>query len=144
MRPDAKITYKRYADADLVEVKPTLALAGVPLRPRPWWHWAVGILLIAGAVAALALWLRRKAHPAATLAPAYSLPTQVTPFALIQLLRRMESDATLPLGETPRSELLKTIRELEAHYFARSRNGHAEPDLARIGREWVDRVANGK
>ncbi|MEI2726578.1 MAG: hypothetical protein V9H26_24590 [Verrucomicrobiota bacterium] len=144
VRADAKITYKRYADADLVEVKPTLALAGVPLRPRPWWHWAVGILLIAGAVAALALWLRRKAHPAATLAPAYSLPTQVTPFALIQLLRRMESDATLPLGETPRSELLKTIRELEAHYFARSRNGHAEPDLARIGREWVDRVANGK
>lgn len=144
LRSDAKLTYKRYADADLVEVKPMLALAGIPLRPRPWWHWAVGGILIAGGLTALGLWLRRKVHLPETAAPAYSLPAQLTPFAVIQLLRRMESDDSLQLGESPRNELLKTIRDLEGHYFARSRNGHAEPDLARIGREWVSRVANGK
>lgn len=144
LRTDAKITYKRYADADLVEVKPLLALTGVPLRPRPWWHWAVSGLVIAGGLTALGLWLRRKVHLPETAAPAYSLPMQITPFAVIQLLRRMESDDSLHLGESPRSELLKTIRDLEGHFFARSRNGHVEPDLARIGREWVSRVANGK
>jgi hypothetical protein len=141
---NAKMTYKRYADADLVEVKPALALAGLPLRLRPWWHWVAGGVVIAGGGVALLWWLRRKVHTPETRSPTYSLPAHITPFAVIQLLRRMESDASLQLGETPKTELLKTIRELEVHYFDRSKNHHAEPDLASIGREWVDRTANGK
>jgi hypothetical protein len=141
---DAKVVYRRYADADLVEVKPTLALAGITLRPRPWWHWVIGGGVIAAGISALVWWLRRKVHITESVTSEYSLPQEVTPFVVIQLLRRMESDAKLRLGEAHKSELVKTIRELEAHYFSKNRNGHAEPDLANIGREWVGRAGNGK
>ena len=104
----------------------------------------LSVLLVLALLGGTLWWLRRKVHTTETTAPVYSLPTQITPFALIQLLRRMESDSSLQLEAAPRSELLKTIRDLEAHYFARSRNGHAEPDLASIGREWVGRAAIGK
>jgi hypothetical protein len=36
-----KVAYKRYEDADIVDVQPELALAGVPLRKSPWWPWAL-------------------------------------------------------------------------------------------------------
>lgn len=144
LRPEAKLTYKRYADADIVEVKPTLALAGVSLRPRPWWHWAAGGIVGIGLIAAAAWLFRRKVHPTETAPPTYLLPAQLTPFVLIDLLRRMNADRNLPLGESHRTELGVTIRELEEHYFARRKNGQADPDLAGIGQQWVSRATNGK
>jgi hypothetical protein len=68
----------------------------------------------------------------------------LTPFAVIDLLRRMEADESLRFGEMQRTQLEGTIRELEAHYFARRSNGHGDPDLAGIGSEWVTRAGNGK
>jgi hypothetical protein len=141
---DAKLTYKRYADADLVEVKPMLALAGVSLRPRPWWHWAIGGVVGVGLIVTAGWLLRRKVHLTETVASAYSLPSHLTPFAVIELLRRMKADEALRLDESHRTELGKTLRELEEHYFARRNNGHTDLDLAGIGRQWVSRATNGK
>lgn len=141
---EAKLTYKRYADADIVEVKPTLALAGVSLRPRPWWHWAVGGGVGIGLILGAGWLLRQKVKPPQVAAPVYSLPGHLTPFAVIDMLRRMKADQSLGLGEAHRSELGETIRELEEHYFARRRNGDSAPDLAGIGRQWVSRATNGK
>ena len=141
---DAKLTYKRYADADLVEVKPMLALAGVSLRPRPWWHWAIGGVVGVGLIVTAGWLLRRKVHPTETATPAYSLPSHLTPFAVIELLRRMKADEALRLDESHRVELGATLHELEEYYFARRNNGHADLDLAGIGRQWVSRATNGK
>lgn len=139
-----KTVYKRYADADLVEVQPMLALAGVPLRPRPLWQWlamAGGLIVVIGGAA---LWLRKHQPAAAVDAPHYTLPEPATAFSLISLLRRMEADPTLPWKESDRAELGQDIRQLETHFFSRKRNGNPDPDLNGIGRRWVEQASNGK
>ena len=139
-----KAVYKRYADADLVEVKPELALAGFTLRPRPWWHWVMlGVLLLAAAGGVL-WWLRRHQPAVAVAQPVYTLPEPITPFALIALLRQMHADGSLRWKETDRTELAQNIAGLETYFFARERNGDPEPDLPGIGRRWVESASNGK
>jgi hypothetical protein len=140
----AKMIFKRYADADLVEVEPKLALAGLALRPRPWWHWLVlGVVLLAAAGGAV-WWLRRHKPQTSLEKPVYVLPEPATPFTVMSLLRRMQSDASLSWSDANRAELTQNIQRLEAHFFARERDGDPEPDLAGIGRRWVELAGNGK
>ena len=141
---NVKTTYKRYADADLVEVQPMLALAGFSLRPRPWWHWLVMAGVAGVVIAGGAIWLRKQRPGGVSEKPRYTLPEPATVFSLIALLRRMEADRSLSWKETDRAELDESIRRLEAHYFSRQRNGHTDPDLTSIGRHWVDLASNGK
>jgi len=144
VRDDVTAVYKRYSDADLVEVEPELALTGLALRPRPWWHWfAVGLPAVV-AIGGTVWWLRRRKTPDAMIQQAYTLPEHATPFALISLLRSMSEDASLQWSEPNRSDLLRTIGNLECHYFARESNGDPEPDLHALGRRWVDLAANRK
>jgi hypothetical protein len=139
-----KMIYKRYADADLVEVKPEVALSGLALRPRPIWPWfAAGTLLIV--LAGAGVWIARSRKPVAEdVASRYNLPEPVTPFMVIGLLRRMHGDGSLKWGETNRVELKQTIQQLENYFFARERNGDPEPDLAAIGRRWIAQTRDGK
>jgi hypothetical protein len=140
----AKMVFKRYADADLVEVEPRLALAGLRLRPSPWWQWLVsGVVLLAVAAGAV-WWLRRHKPETSQEKPIYVLPEPATPFTVMSLLRRMQTDATLRWTEANRAELAQSIQRLEAYFFARERNGDPEPDLAGIGRRWVEWAGNGK
>ena len=148
-RPDVEVlnfdalTYAGNLE-NLVEVQPLLALAGVSLRPRPWWHWAIvagaGILIVGGGL----IWLRARKPIHASEKPRYTLPEPATAFSLIALLRRMEADPSLSFKPSDRAELDESIRRLEAHYFSRQRNGHGEPDLTSIGRRWVALASNGK
>jgi hypothetical protein len=139
-----KMIYKRYADADLVEVKPEVALSGLALRPRPIWPWfAAGMTVMALVVASV--WMLRHRKPAPeTTETRYNLPERITPFAVISLLRQMQSDGSLKWAETNRAELFQTIQHLEKYFFARERNGDPEPDLPAIGRRWVELTRNGK
>ena len=95
-------------------------------------------------VGACVLWLRQQKPASGAEKPRYILPEPATAFSLIALLRRMESDQSLPWKATDRAELDESIRRLDAHYFSRQRNGHTEPDLSSIGRRWVDMASNGK
>jgi hypothetical protein len=141
---NVKAVYKRYADADLVEVQPMLALTGVSLRPRPWWHWAIMVGLGIIVVGTGAIWLRNQKPKRVSERPRYALPEPATAFSLIALLRRMEADGSISWKDSDRAELDASIRQLETHYFSRERNGHTEPDLASIGRHWVNLASNGK
>jgi len=137
LHPDLKQVFKRYADADLVEVQPEIALAGLVINPRPLWQ---KILLAAGIGALLAgllLLVRRRATAPTVEAPRYALPEAVTPFNIIALLRLLLSDPGRNWSAAQSSELAGTIKELEAHYFSHQRNGNPEPDLAGIGRRWI-------
>lgn len=141
---NVKLSFKRYADADLVEVEPKVALAGLPLRPRPVWQW----FLLAGGVAVvtaggLIFWIRRRKPEETAAVSPYPLPEPLTPFNVIGLLRRLHADDAMRWTETDRSELAGTIKELEGYFFDRDRNVGPQPDLACIGRRWVAIARNG-
>jgi hypothetical protein len=140
----AKTIFKRYADADLVEVEPKLALAGLTLRPRPWWQWLVVGIVLLGVAGGAVWWLRRHQPETSQEEPVYVLPEPTTPFTVMSLLRRMQGDTSLRWSEASRAELTQNIQRLEAHFFARERNGDPKPDLTGIGRRWVELAGNGK
>lgn len=141
---NVKLTFKRYADADLVEVEPKVALTGLSLRPRPIWHW----FLLAGGIAVVAtggliVWMRRRKPEETAVVSPYLLPEPLTPFNVIGLLRRLHADAALRWTENDRLELAGTIQDLERYFFDRDRNGDPAPDLGCIGRRWVTLARNG-
>ena len=140
----AKMIFKRYADADLVEVQPKLALAGLKVRARPVWHWLVLAAVVLTAAGGVAGWLRQRTPALAQAVARYNLPEPLTPFAVISVLRRMHTDAELRWSEANRTELAQTIQRLETHFFGRERNADPEPDLTGIGRRWVELAGNGK
>jgi hypothetical protein len=136
---DLKVSYKRYQDADIVEAAPELALAGQPLRASQIWPWA----LLVFAVGIAAVWgvKQLRSQTAVTAAPvSYSLPSTVTPFTTLDLLRRIHGDPHLALSPEQRAELSQNIAGIEAHYFAHRRNGDSGPDLTAIGEQWVTRT----
>ena len=133
-----EVTYKRYADADLVEVKPEVALAGLRLRPDLTWLW---VTLVAAGVAGAAWWRVRRGRGRAAEAdvpPAYLVPAQLTPFSLLNLLRRIHGDGRLALSAQHREELVTTIRDLERDYFGPRRNGDPARNLDALAKRWVE------
>lgn len=143
-RADARMVFKRYADADLIEVKPAVALAGLTLQPRPWWHWLILTAVLLGVAGGAVWWLRRHKPEVSQVKPRYLMPEPTTPFTVINLLRRMHNDAALRWTDADRAELAQNIQRMEAHFFARDHNGDPEPDLNGIGRRWVELAGNGK
>jgi hypothetical protein len=136
-QPDLKVTYKRYADADLAEVKSDIALAGVPLKPANPWKTAgavVGLILI---IAAAIVITRRGAKKPVEAAAAYALPSQVTPFTVLNLLRKMNDDHALNLPADRRRDLAQTIASLEKKYFGPGAETNHETELEQIARQWV-------
>ena len=133
----AELSYKRYADADIVDVKAELALAGVPIRPRSHrgWYFAAAIVVVCGG--GLYLLLRSGKTAAVEQVAAYTLPAQVTPFTVLNLLRRMEQDHQLPMPVERRDELARAIRELEQDYFGPAGETNGQANLERIAREWL-------
>lgn len=127
--------------ADLVAVKETLALAGLPLEPRsPWgWVWAGVLFIVCGA--GLYLLLRPSKLGAEERAAAYALPAQITPFSVLSLLRSMEQDPRLSLSADRRAELANTIRELERRYFGPGADTNGQADLERLAQDWVTRAS---
>lgn len=130
----ARTVYQRYDDADLVTAQPVVALeVGLVDRATRWW-W--GVLPLA--LALLGLWaFRRRRAPAAPRPTGRRLPERITPFTVLGLLEEIARNDGL--GPIEREELRATIASIERYYFAASDG--AEPDLARIAREWVDRAS---
>jgi hypothetical protein len=136
----AELSYKRYADADLVEVRESLALAGLPLRPANHRGWILSGIVAVFCSAGLFFLLRPTKPVLADEAAFYSLPAHVTPFTVLNLLRRMEHDARLSLPPDHRVELAQTIREMEQRFFGPCAESNGQSDLERLAREWVGRA----
>ncbi|MBX3401794.1 MAG: hypothetical protein KF699_00120 [Phycisphaeraceae bacterium] len=140
---DAKVALKHYADADIVDAQPTIAVAGIAGR-RPWWL-APAVGGITGAlVAAVLLYIRARLRrrPSAP-PPRLVVPDHLSPVGAIALLRRVLNGPDLALSAPERAQLSAKIEELEQQYFAPP-NGHGAPpanrELVGVVREWVGRA----
>jgi hypothetical protein len=132
---DAKMTYQRYQDADLVSAKEEVDLEqAYGRRSRAWLWWAgaaaVGVLVLVGAVVVL---LRRR-KPAE--GQRFRLPERLTPFTVLGLLREIRQNNGL--AEAQQKELEQSIARLERHYFADDGNGAT--DLKALAEDWVRRA----
>ena len=137
----AKTAYKQYSDADLEEVDSELALAGLVLNPTPTWPWFAGsatVLLLIG----IGAWRLTRRDDSQAAAPVYQVPDVCTPFAVIDLLQRIDAAPPNSLGAVRRDQLRGTIRQLEQIHFApdaTQTNGHG--DLQAVARDWVGKVS---
>ena len=141
---DAETTFRRYEDADLVEVASVIPLERRLPADRfggiRWAMVAVGTaLLILGAV----FWIRSR--PRKEPKRDYVRPETLNPFTTLGLLHRIRSESAVPAEQVP--QLDAVIRDLEHFYFSGTpadRNGDgAVPDLERIVDPWLE-AANSR
>jgi len=86
-RADIKVAYKQYSDADVADVDPQVALAGLPLdRARPWVKIGIGAAAAIVVVSLIILFLRRRRATATVQPNRYQLPHTLTPFTVLELL----------------------------------------------------------
>ncbi len=143
----AKGTLKRYADADIVEAKPTIAMASVGGGGGVWVAAGVLGLIIVGGGAAAWAFARSRRRSEVTTAPArFRVPESLTPFSAVATLRRIETTTEAALTGEQRRELTTVIGDLEAKYFG---PGSVERDvrtaeLRTIVQGWVDRAGKGR
>jgi len=134
-----EMSYKNYSDADLVEVKPEVALAGFSLRHGNGWRLLEGgALLVIVGIAWLWHWRRQKATQIDEVPAAYVFPSELTPFTVLNLLQRMKAYQKLTLNVDQRRELGEAIENLKQYFFARptdARNGGH--DLEQVARRWL-------
>jgi hypothetical protein len=144
----AELLRQRYADADLVAAAETIDLRGPVDQAsgslRRLIIPAVGAL---GAVGALAigwrLWRsRRRPRPRG-----FTVPDPATPFAVLELLRDIQS--TNGLDRRAHAELAESIDRIEHEFFAAGGTAAdsdlaavARTDLAAVARNWASRMAS--
>ncbi len=140
------MTYQRYSDADIVDAAAVVPLHGGPVFMRPW---LVPLAGLGAAVLAAALGVagyrrarRRRLAPAR--GPSYHCPDPLTPFTLLELLRRLHRDEALPIADGDRHALGETIDALERQFFHRSAEPAANPDLAGIANRWLAAATDGR
>lgn len=149
-----KLTNKRYADADVVEAKPTLAITGGGIDAPPllgiatWIWWTGGAVIALAAGAGLIAWRRRVVRTHTPAAPRWVIPEVVTPMAAIALLRKMASppfNGTVFNAQEQR-DLDADIERLEHAYFAPSpptsttTPTHSPAELKALVGRWVARI----
>ena len=135
----AKVEYKHYRDADLVELDAQTAAAGVALPngvSRSLRNLVVVVIL--GALA-LGGWLWRRARGGKTSAVVASLkvPETLTPFSTVAFLRRIQREAAGRLDEAARKSLQAEIEGIETAYFRRALPAEKSPDLAAVASKWL-------
>ncbi|MFM8283452.1 MAG: hypothetical protein ACKOCW_07805 [Planctomycetaceae bacterium] len=128
---------QRFVDADLVTAEPTVDFRG-PVRRAGGriTRWLVAAALVAAGLAALAALLRgaRRRRPPAV--AAFTVPDPPTPFAVVQLLRDIQSNDGL--DARAHDELAESIARIEREYFAGERSD--DGDLEALARGWVARA----
>ena len=138
---DIKVAYKQYADADVADVDPQVAVSGLPLGTSRRWMYvtiAATVLIAAGAVAMIIR--RRRGKPVKQEIARYNLPAHVTPFTVIDLLKRIEHDDGVGLSAGEREQLTREIMTLQERFFSAHANGDTPPDLTAVASQWVRQV----
>ena len=130
---DTEVTLQRYDDADLVESEATVELAGQYSKPSYAWIWALPFIVVGLAIAAFVLIRSSGSKPQDQQTSRFKMPDEVTPFSVLGLLRRIETNNGLQPNQ--RKELLSSIQRLESHFF--DAPDKTEPNLEQIARDWI-------
>ena len=144
----AKLSNKRYSDADVVDAPPSLTIAAVGSGGSGAWPWMVGAgVLAVGAIAGVVHRRRSRSKSMETPESSWRIPEVVTPVGAISMLRRVASLNGSVLSLEEQRDLDSQISGLERVYFAPAGSGpgsgpHAPaPDeLKAIVARWVDKV----
>lgn len=138
-----KVAFKRYQDADLVEVPSALALSGFPLHSSGLWRWGLLGIPVAG-IGLFAFAKSRRKAASTQVEHAYELPSPLNAFTALQLLRQIHSDPKVKLSPEQRTKLAEAIVNIETHYFSPKKNGPSAPDLPVVGTEWIDHAKRAR
>ncbi len=133
--PLKETVYQRYEDADLVAVKQNVSLTARYDRTSYAWLWLpiVGLTVLAvGGIAAVRTARGRKPEEPAR----FHMPTEVTPFTVLGLLRDIQQNNGLKPAE--RQELVGSIDRLERHFFQAPEQ--PEPNLQEIAAGWLSKT----
>ncbi|MFM9961219.1 MAG: hypothetical protein ACKV2Q_08325 [Planctomycetaceae bacterium] len=141
---DTQMTYRRYQDLDPVEAAARVTLVeGAEVAKvaetdhRLWIGGVVGVLVV-GLLTFLAL--RRKPDDSSIAPPLFTFPREVTPFSVIALLHRIESNDTVPLDDEQRLALKADIHTLEQSTFSRDGTTAPKGNLDTLARRWLSAV----
>ncbi len=151
---EIKLAYKRYQDADIVDVDPEVALAetGLEVGQKSWWRssWQVGLALLLGvSVLIFSIWAQQPVQIPDASASEWQIPDRITPFNLSHILTRMLKHPGFEWSEDERKELITDIDWIESSFFKdesseRSGASGAEattPDeLGDLLHKWLSRV----
>lgn len=139
-KAEIKVSYFRYADADLQEVSPEVNLTAKYGKTSLPWGWiTTGLLTMIGA---LGIWIRnRSKRPLDVRGSLFSVPGEITPLSVIGLLQRIKQSGRLSASAS--EELDQTLAKMQQHYYA-EKNDAQQPDLAVAAREWIQRVELAK
>lgn len=129
---DAKMTYQRFQDADLINATEQIDLDanyGKLDRAWLWWLGGGGVVCVALGVVGVRRWRRR---PAPT-RPRFELPSDITPFTVLQLLGRLQHEDGLRPEQ--KAELAESITTIQRRYFA----AQEAPDvnLRQLAEKWL-------
>jgi hypothetical protein len=140
---------KRYVDADLVEAAPEVSLPvlreAIPLRRFGWPALAVLIAVFGG----ILIWqfLRSRAIRTPVI-DRHPVPRNLSPFSLVQYLKRIADDPGLDLSPELRGRLSEDLRSLQIRHFAPSDSPVAEAAievsrLEEVARNWSRTINPG-
>lgn len=152
---DVQVTYKRYQDKDIVEVKPEVALAGIStnLSPQAWWKKMapMGLAALLGIVVLIfIIWMQKPINVPNEGKAHWHIPSRLTPFNVNRTLHQWMEDPDCDWSPSELKELQSDIAQIESIYFKMGIDPNAnnefddqdgtEIELGKVFHKWLARV----
>ncbi|MEE2642699.1 MAG: hypothetical protein VX768_18870 [Planctomycetota bacterium] len=132
LAPETGMVFKRYEDADLVEVEPSVSLENrYGQARRAWIYWLLGGIPVLTLVTVVGVLVARVPRPEKV--ARYRRPEEITPLSVISLLKEIRGDEKL--GGDKQARLDEVIERIEQHFFY-TEEGEA-PDLKKETDHWL-------
>lgn len=137
-----EVAYRSFKDMDPIPTAEVVVLkegteAAALARPK-YGLWASAIVgAVCGIVAVLYLSLRKKPQLATSGPPAFTMPREATPFAVVTLLHRIRTSPAATLNEAQRRELEREITTLERAAFSNGASHGSTTELSQLADRWI-------
>ena len=139
---DFVVTYRTFKDMDPIAAAETVTLVegkeAAAIAKRNYWGWAIGGIALGALIGFFVVRaMRKKPDTAVAGPPAFTMPREATPFAVVTLLHRIRKSSATTLTEAQRAELEREIVALERAAFANGAAHRSTPDLASVADRWI-------
>jgi len=139
---DYAVTYRTFKDMDPIAAAEQVTLvegaSAAALTRTNYPAWVLGGLALLAVVGFIAVkLLRKKPTLAAQGPPAFTMPREATPFAVVTLLHRIRTSPAATLTDSQRKDLEREITALERAAFANGATHRSTPDLSSLADRWI-------